>query len=217
MPTAFQPDILMRPNRYIWLGTDKLFDAFTFDFRKTEHGWFQAHIYKFDDGASTFIVETTEEAFLAHGLDKIDQDGSIAFCEKLFSEILEGPFTRHQCASSARLGMAVVPAPDLRQVDHVQRQQPRRADGRRRPYRAFRHRLRHQAGAGRCDRTDAISSSSTAHRGRLFRRCLRPMRNCAGSMSRASRTPRATRWNGSRWSARAMPIRWSRSSSCIRC
>ncbi len=44
----FLPDLLVRPNRYIWLGVAKAFDAFTFDFRKTEHGWFQAHIYKFD-------------------------------------------------------------------------------------------------------------------------------------------------------------------------
>ncbi len=86
----FQPDLQQRPNRYIWLGTNKLFDAFTFDFRKTDHGWFQAHIYKFDDQTSTFIVETTEDAYLAHGLDKADQDASIAFCENLFSEVLEG-------------------------------------------------------------------------------------------------------------------------------
>ena len=70
IPTEFRPDILVRPNRYIWLGTAKAFDAFTFDFRKTEHGWFQAHIYKFDRSTSTFIVETTEEAFEAHGLGK---------------------------------------------------------------------------------------------------------------------------------------------------
>ena len=87
---VFQPDLAVRPNRYIWLGTNKLFDAFTFDFRKTEHGWFQAHIYKFDENTSTFIVETTEEAYLAHGLDRIDQDASIAFCEGLFAEVLEG-------------------------------------------------------------------------------------------------------------------------------
>lgn len=87
---AFQPDIVVRPNRYIWLGTNKLFDAFTFDFRKTEHGWFQAHIYKFDENTSTFIVETTEEVFRAHGLGDLDQDGSIAFCEKVFAEVLEG-------------------------------------------------------------------------------------------------------------------------------
>jgi anthraniloyl-CoA monooxygenase len=87
---AFQPDLVVRPNRYIWLGTAKVYDAFTFDFRKTEHGWFQAHIYKFDDTTSTFIVETTEDAFLKHGLDKADQAQSIAFCEKLFAEVLDG-------------------------------------------------------------------------------------------------------------------------------
>jgi anthraniloyl-CoA monooxygenase len=87
---VFEPDLIARPNRYIWLGTNKLFDAFTFDFRKTEHGWFQAHIYKFDDKTSTFIIETTEEAYLAHGLDTMDQAGSVNFCETLFSEVLEG-------------------------------------------------------------------------------------------------------------------------------
>src|ERR1700730_9485412 len=70
---AFAPDMLVRPNRFIWLGTAKSYDAFTFDFRRTEHGWFQAHIYKFDDQTSTFIVETTEQTLLAHGLDRADQ------------------------------------------------------------------------------------------------------------------------------------------------
>ncbi|MEO8120590.1 MAG: bifunctional salicylyl-CoA 5-hydroxylase/oxidoreductase, partial [Rhodoferax sp.] len=42
---VFKPEIVVRPNRYIWLGTHKLYDAFTFLFEKTEHGWFQAHIY----------------------------------------------------------------------------------------------------------------------------------------------------------------------------
>ncbi|MGF9694248.1 bifunctional salicylyl-CoA 5-hydroxylase/oxidoreductase [Rhizobium sp. 0TCS1.26] len=86
----FQPDMLIRPNRYIWLGTNKLFDAFTFDFRRTEHGWFQAHIYKFDENTSTFIIETTEEAYQAHKLGEMDQQGSIDFCQDLFSEVLEG-------------------------------------------------------------------------------------------------------------------------------
>jgi anthraniloyl-CoA monooxygenase len=87
---VFEPDLVVRPNRYIWLGTNKLYDAFTFDFRKTEHGWFQAHIYKFDDQTSTFIVETTEEAYLKHKLGELDQQGSIDFCENLFSEVLDG-------------------------------------------------------------------------------------------------------------------------------
>jgi len=86
----FKPDMIVRPNRFIWLGTDKPYDAFTFDFRRTEHGWFQAHIYKFDQTTSTFIVETTEDIFQAHGLDKADEARSIAFCEELFAEVLDG-------------------------------------------------------------------------------------------------------------------------------
>jgi anthraniloyl-CoA monooxygenase len=87
---VFRPDIVVRPNRFIWLGAHKAFDAFTFDFRRTEHGWFQAHIYQFDAETSTFIVETTEETFRKHGLDHADQEASVAFCEKVFAETLDG-------------------------------------------------------------------------------------------------------------------------------
>ncbi|MEY3124913.1 MAG: hypothetical protein RLZZ573_1433 [Pseudomonadota bacterium] len=87
---VFKPNIVVRPNRYIWLGTHKLFDAFTFLFEKTEHGWFQAHIYKFDENTTTFIVECPEHVWLAHGLDQADQAQSIAFCEKVFAGNLKG-------------------------------------------------------------------------------------------------------------------------------
>jgi len=87
---VFKPDIATRPNRFIWLGTNKQYDAFTFLFEKTEHGWFQAHIYKFDDKTSTFIVECPEHVWKAHGLDRADQDQSIAFCERLFAANLRG-------------------------------------------------------------------------------------------------------------------------------
>ena len=86
----FKPDIVTRPNRFIWLGTTKLYDAFTFLFEKTEHGWFQAHVYKFDDKTTTFIVECPEHVWLAHGLDTADPDRSIAFCEQLFASDLQG-------------------------------------------------------------------------------------------------------------------------------
>jgi anthraniloyl-CoA monooxygenase len=87
---VFQPDIVRRPNRYIWMGTKKLYDAFTFLFERTEHGWFQAHIYKYDETTSTFIVECPERVWLAHGLDQADQQQSIAFCENLFANNLKG-------------------------------------------------------------------------------------------------------------------------------
>ncbi len=94
----FKPDIVVRPNRYIWLGTHRLYDAFTFDFQKTEHGWFQAHIYKFDENTTTFIVECPEHVWLAHGLDKADSAQSIAFCEQLFADNLQG----HPLMTNAR-------------------------------------------------------------------------------------------------------------------
>src|SRR4051794_17348314 len=66
---VFQPQIERRKCRYIWLGTHRLFDAFTFAFEETEWGWFQAHAYKFDGNTSTFIVETPEPVWHAAGLD----------------------------------------------------------------------------------------------------------------------------------------------------
>ena len=85
---VFKPDVVTRPNRFIWLGTTKLYDAFNFTFEKTEHGWFQAHVYKFDDKTTTFIVETPEHVWKAHGLDQLNAEESVAFCEQLFAKHL---------------------------------------------------------------------------------------------------------------------------------
>ncbi|MEN3294826.1 MAG: anthraniloyl-CoA monooxygenase, partial [Burkholderiales bacterium] len=87
---SYQPDIDTRKCRFVWLGTKKLFSAFTFAFEETEHGWFQAHAYQYDGDTSTFIVETPEETWLKAGLDKMSQAEGIAFCEKLFAKYLDG-------------------------------------------------------------------------------------------------------------------------------
>ncbi|HKT49823.1 MAG TPA: bifunctional salicylyl-CoA 5-hydroxylase/oxidoreductase [Candidatus Angelobacter sp.] len=86
----FKPNIQARRNRFVWLGSRRKLDAFTFDFRKTEWGWFNLHAYRFDKEWSTFIVETPEKNWLAAGMDKMEQKESIALCEKIFSERLEG-------------------------------------------------------------------------------------------------------------------------------
>lgn len=86
----FKPNIQVRKNRFIWLGTRKKLDAFTFDFRKTEWGWFTLHAYRFDEDWSTFIVETPEKNWLAAGIDKMEKEESIALCERLFAERLDG-------------------------------------------------------------------------------------------------------------------------------
>ena len=86
---AYQPDIDTRQCRFVWLGTRKKFDAFTFAFEQTEHGWFAAHAYQFDKEMATFIVETPEAVWQAHGLDKMEQSEAIAFCERLFAKQLD--------------------------------------------------------------------------------------------------------------------------------
>ena len=88
--STYQPQIEARQCRFVWLGTRKKFDAFTFAFKETEHGWFQAHIYQYDGETSTFIVETPETVWRAAGLDQMSQEEGIAFCEKLFADQLDG-------------------------------------------------------------------------------------------------------------------------------
>jgi anthraniloyl-CoA monooxygenase len=94
---TFEPMIEARQCRFVWLGTTRKFDAFTFDFQQTEHGWFQAHIYQYDGETSTFIIETPETVWRAAGLEDMPQEEALAWCEKLFAERLEG----HKLMSNA--------------------------------------------------------------------------------------------------------------------
>jgi len=88
--TAFQPDIDVRTARYIWLGSTRLFDAFTFIFVENEHGVFQAHAYRFDESHSAFIVECDERSWNAAGFDAMDVTASVAACERMFAPWLVG-------------------------------------------------------------------------------------------------------------------------------
>ena len=87
---TFDPDVESRKCRFVWLGTKKLFPAFTFAFEETEHGCFQAHAYQYDGDTATFIIETPEEVWQRAGLDRMSQAEGIAFCEKLFAKYLDG-------------------------------------------------------------------------------------------------------------------------------
>lgn len=93
----FQPRIRLGEARYIWFGSDRTYDAFTFVFRQSEFGLFQAHAYPFDDHTSTFIVECRGETWAQTGLTEDDETASIAFCEELFAGHLAGSrlFSNH--------------------------------------------------------------------------------------------------------------------------
>jgi anthraniloyl-CoA monooxygenase len=86
----FSPTMEKRKSKYIWLGTKKLFDAFTFLFAEHEGSLFQVHAYRFDAETSTFIVETDVESFERSGLARMSEGEQIAFLEKLFAEHLDG-------------------------------------------------------------------------------------------------------------------------------
>jgi anthraniloyl-CoA monooxygenase len=86
----FAPRIDWRPNKFIWLGTTRRFDAFTFFFKADAHGLWRVHAYRFDEDHGTFIVEATEETWRRAGLEQASEDDTIAFCERLFAEELEG-------------------------------------------------------------------------------------------------------------------------------
>ncbi len=86
----FRPTLDVRPNRFVWLGTTKPFPAFTFYFKRDQHGLWRVHAYQYEPGASTFIVEAREETWRAAGLDRADEAATLRFCERLFAEELEG-------------------------------------------------------------------------------------------------------------------------------
>jgi anthraniloyl-CoA monooxygenase len=94
---AFKPSVELRRNKYVWLGTEKVFDAFTFIFEETEHGWIWAHAYRFDADTSTFIVECDETTWRALGFDQMGRADGIAACEMLFEKYLDG----HRLMSNA--------------------------------------------------------------------------------------------------------------------
>ncbi|HEY0512172.1 MAG TPA: FAD-dependent monooxygenase, partial [Thermoanaerobaculia bacterium] len=85
-----RPDLVAGRAKFVWLGTTRRFDAFTFVFVETEHGIFQAHAYRFSETHSAFIVECDEASWRHAGFDRMDVDATIAACEKMFGPWLDG-------------------------------------------------------------------------------------------------------------------------------
>ncbi|HET9250743.1 MAG TPA: FAD-dependent monooxygenase, partial [Candidatus Eisenbacteria bacterium] len=86
----FRPITDVRPNRFVWFGTTRPFPAFTFYFKHDRHGLWRVHAYQYEPDGSTFIVEARESTWRSAGLDRADEARTIAFCEDLFREELQG-------------------------------------------------------------------------------------------------------------------------------
>lgn len=88
--TLFRPSIEYGRNKYIWLGTRKLFHGLTLTFVEHSTGLYAAHSYKFDTQASTFIVECSEATWRTAGLEAMSEPQMCAFLEAVFRDHLDG-------------------------------------------------------------------------------------------------------------------------------
>ncbi|MFV0137687.1 FAD-dependent monooxygenase [Streptomyces sp. HMX87] len=77
-------------NPYLWLGTTKVFDSFTFAFVETAHGWIWAYGYGYGPGRSTCVVECEPRTWTGLGLDRAGETEALALLEKLFADVLDG-------------------------------------------------------------------------------------------------------------------------------
>jgi anthraniloyl-CoA monooxygenase len=79
-----------RQNKFCWLATTKPLDDFSFIFRRNDHGWWWVHAYRYEEGTTTWIVETSEKTWLAAGMDKATEEDTKTYCEELFRDDLDG-------------------------------------------------------------------------------------------------------------------------------
>lgn len=86
----FAPSLDVRPNQYIWYGTNRLFHGLTLTFRESEAGVFAAHSYKFNQTTSTFIIECDPETWNAANFATMSDDETRTYLEQVFAPDLNG-------------------------------------------------------------------------------------------------------------------------------
>jgi len=87
---TFQPSLELRSNKYIWYGTNQVFDALSLIFHENQDGIFVGHAYRFSPTYSTFIAECDAMTWEKAGLVAMSEEESRAYCEEVFKEDLDG-------------------------------------------------------------------------------------------------------------------------------
>jgi anthraniloyl-CoA monooxygenase len=96
---TFKPSLEERRCKFMWLGTDLVFDAFKFYVVETPHGVMQIHGYPYDASGSTFIVEMHDAVWRRAGFEQFanrplnpgeSDEESIASIREMFADILGG-------------------------------------------------------------------------------------------------------------------------------
>ncbi|MGO8884987.1 MAG: bifunctional salicylyl-CoA 5-hydroxylase/oxidoreductase [Streptosporangiaceae bacterium] len=99
LASAFRPERDIRRCKYMWLGTDLVYDAFALYIEQTPYGVMQIHGYPYDATGSTFIVEMHDSVWRAAGFAGLAPSGlapgesdqeSIARITEMFGDVLRG-------------------------------------------------------------------------------------------------------------------------------
>lgn len=95
---AFGTELDSGRNRYIWLGTDKVFTSFTFAFEQTFAGWVWLYAYPSSAEVSTCVVECAPETWEALAFETRNSEDTMRLLEKIFVQQLDG----HSLISESR-------------------------------------------------------------------------------------------------------------------
>jgi benzoate-CoA ligase family protein len=90
LESSLRPRVHHLRNKFAWYGTTKAFECLTLTFRETEHGHFVAHHYRYAPDMSTFIVECDAATWCRAGLDRMGDEESRIYCERVFAPDLDG-------------------------------------------------------------------------------------------------------------------------------
>jgi len=88
----FQPKIELRRNHFIWLGSTAPSATFSFHFAENECGIWDLCTYQYKKNMSTWVVEAPDATWAKARpmLEKLDEQQTIAYLEKLFAKQLQG-------------------------------------------------------------------------------------------------------------------------------
>lgn len=98
LSNVLAPRVEVAATKFIWFGTDYMFNGLTFVYERGPHGTFGVHGYPVSSDVSTFVVETDEQTWRAAGLDEFDvsqpsgasDEKTKDYLEKLFADQIEG-------------------------------------------------------------------------------------------------------------------------------
>lgn len=86
----FGTKIVQQKNKFVWLGSTRPLDAFTYWFRSTPYGTFVAHTYQYQQGMSTWIFECTPQTWENAGFETANEADTIQKLSEIFAEELDG-------------------------------------------------------------------------------------------------------------------------------